>query len=221
MAEYTNRSEAAIVVKSLMDGKNNRSIHTENGGGFIVKRTPGVEAIREGDSLVVELHGASRIVGIRRPDTDEWLFRKCDLDIAQENEERDAAFDERRRVHLNANRDQWEAREDALPKWLRDRLALFHRNGGERFDLRGWSHELITCELAYAYVHSNLNDDDHVAQFALVNGTTETQHAFAKSLAQVYLEGVKDITAIPSAMTSITHDPYWLGAGVIQHAVAG
>ena len=130
-----------------------------------------------------------------------------------------AAIEERRRAWLNANRNKWEEREAALPDWLRSRLETFHTNGGERFDLMGWGHELITCELALAYVHSELDDDDAIARFAIDNGTTETQHAFAKSLAQVHMEGVEDVTAIPSALTAITRDPYWLGAGVmLSHA---
>ena len=206
MEQYTGRHEETLVVTKVTDG----SIEYEGSGHGMFDEVRG--KVAAGDTVVLETKGFSQVTGMRPVDGD-WWFHKTDDDLAREHKEMLAKWDEERREALKVNRVDWQAREDALPDWLRDRIATFHQKGGESFELRGWGYELCVCELAALYDEDGFDEgeDSRVMQYARKYGTSGNQHDFAKALVRAHREGMESAGDTVSALSPITGDGFYEG----------
>ena len=141
----------------------------------------------------------------------QWLWRKTDEALADERRVELARFALRQAEDLAAGRQAWEAREAALPGWLRVRLATFRERGGERFELDGWHYELIVAELAALYVESGMEETEEVTAYADAHGVTANQDEVARMLARARLAKHDGWTAAGtvSALSPITGDPFY------------
>ena len=141
-----------------------------------------------------------------------WLWRKADDAVADERRVDVARIALRRAEELAANRQEWEAREAALPEWLRARLATFRERGGEKFELDGWHYELTVAELAAIYAESGMEDSDAVTAYAEGRGVSGNQDQVARILARTRLANDGWTAAgTASALSPITGDPFYEG----------
>lgn len=205
---YTNRRTEDFTVKALDEGKDSVTIHTTRASGFIIPLSEGTRQIREGGTYLLELKGFNDIGGILTMDG-SYLMRRSDQYFERQREQYLAEVARRNREQLEANRDDWQAREDALPAWIRGRLERFWAAGGEHFALEGWAYELTICELAVIYERNGLVDDDEVAQFASLHGTSGNQHSCALALARNKAQAA----SFPAGLSPLSGDPdYSAGA---------
>jgi hypothetical protein len=162
-------------------------------------------ALTVGTEAEVETVRFSTVTGIRV--AGRWLYRKSDQDLMAEHEAMVDRNNRDRQAQLDRNREVWQARQDALPSWLRTRLEYFHERGGEHFRRDGWGYELVVCELAALYAASpDATETREIDEYALLNGTSGNQHDCAQALAQrFYRTGVA--VEFPAALTPITGDP--------------
>lgn len=211
---YTNRRTEDFTVKALDEGKDSVTIHTTRASGFIIPLTEGNRQIREGGTYLLELKGFNDIGGILAMDGG-YLMRRSDQYFERQREQYLAEVARRNREQLEANRDDWQAREDALPAWIRGRLARFWAAGGEHFALEGWAYELTICELAVIYERNGLVDDDEVARFASLHGTSGNQHSCALALARNKAQAA----SFPAGLSPLSGDPdYSAGAKAAAEA---
>lgn len=141
----------------------------------------------------------------------EWLWRKTDEALADERRVELARIALRRAEELAANRQEWEAREAALPEWLRARLATFRERGGEKFELDGWHYELTVAELAAIYAESGMEDSDAVTAYAEGRGVSGNQDQVARILARTRLANDGWTAAgTVSAMSPITGEQFYV-----------
>lgn len=143
----------------------------------------------------------------------QWLWRKTDEALADERRVELARFALRQAEDLAAGRQAWEAREAALPGWLRVRLATFRERGGERFELDGWHYELIVAELAALYVESGMEETEEVTAYADAHGVTANQDEVARMLARARLADDGDgwtAAGTVSALSPITGEPFYV-----------
>jgi hypothetical protein len=151
-----------------------------------------------GKDYEVETCNGSLVTGLR--DSYGWLFRKSDQDMDEDHRKMVEGFDRKDRERLDAHREEWAAREAALPPWAQERLARFRAAGGEKFDLKGWAYELIVCELAALYAAGDQAGVDSLAQR---EGTSGNQHDCAEALAK-WLVADADLNRFPAALAPLT-----------------
>lgn len=207
MSKYTNRSTAEYEVKEVTP---KGSILTREGTGFGVapeyaKRLP------VGTKFELETRSFSLITGIVLDG--EWLFRKSDEDLEADHKKFVADLKAERKAKLDEHRADWQAREDALPEWIRARLINFHKTGGEKFETDGWFYELGVAELADLINDTMPNlgeaDSKQVSKYCREQGVSGNQYGIAKLLVRVHREAPADIITVPSALTPITGDPFY------------
>lgn len=204
---YTDRHIEVVRVMKLTpasDGSGGGSVDTDHWGGFAPKEV--FEQLHVGDVIEWESKG-SWIAGWRS--NGRWLARHSDQYFEQKHEEFVANMKKREQEALDQHRDEWLKREQALPKWLRDRLATFHERGGEEFELEGWGYELIICELAEMYYHSGGIDTHEISAYADKEGTSGNQHGMAKSLAKAYREDGKPLGNTVAGLAPLTGKPFY------------
>lgn len=163
-----------------------------------------------GDRLMLEMIGLNKVVGIMNLDTGTWYYRRTDAEIDAERQEELDRISARRRELLEANRDDWQRRTDALPEWIKERIEHFQRMGGEYFDLEGWGYELCIAELAVLYAEGRNDDDPAIAEYAEREGTSGNQHDFARALAAAHLDG-RRLAGSVSGLTPLSGDPDYSG----------
>lgn len=197
--KYSNRHEEVVTV-TRNDATGFHTKHWSWGGH------KALTGIRPGQQLVIETVLGSRVVGARLPGADTWLFRKTTDELVREHEEMLEGFRRREREQLDANRNEWQRREDALPAWLRDRLKGFHQSGGENFELQGWGYELTICEIAILLLENDLDDDaPAVMAYASEHGTTGNQHGMAMALARAHRQQpAASMSGTVSALSPLT-----------------
>jgi hypothetical protein len=204
---YTERKIETGTVTKAEEAKDGAWLTTSNGGTHFA---PSEVAARlpVGTEFDLEMYGFNWIAGWRL--NGEWLERRSDEYFALQREKASADFKRRNQERLDANRELWQAQEDALPDWLRARLVTFHIEGGENFAREGWGYELIICRLAEAYVNSNLEDDDVVNEISRVEGTSGNQHGMAKAIARAHLEDPdRSMAETISALSPISGSPFY------------
>lgn len=225
---YTDRRSTATVTVTNVD--EHGAITVDAGWTWGGHRS--MQHVTQGTVLLVETHNVSMVVGVAVEDDPDmgsgvgWLFRKSDQVLWAEWGELRNDNDVSRRRMLCANRDAWQAREDALPEWLRERLQWFHMRGGEEFEAEGWGYELVICELAALYfadedwvgvsLHgerdalgmSEAEEPDAVMAMAREQGTSGNQHGMAQSLALAHAEHPeRSFAGTVSALSPLTGDP--------------
>lgn len=219
VSEYTNRRIETIEVArtrhvEYLDAPDTPylEISTKGHSGFVQPIVGGMEHILPDDVLELETRGFSLVTGLRRPGG-EWFFHKSDEDLAAEQAERTASFRRQNEERWERDREDWTAREAALPDDLRERLEFFRERGGHEFEVEGWAYELIICELAVLYRQAgvddegNLIDSPEVEEYAAKEGTSGNQHGMAKLLvtASNPSRGMEPVPPkdVPSALTPL------------------
>lgn len=164
-----------------------------------------------GTRIRVETIRGSQVVGIMNLDTGTWYYRKTDEEIDIERQELLERIAAEQRADLDANRDDWQRRTDALPDWIKKRITYFQQSGGSTFELEGWGYELCVAELAVLYFDNMLDDDaPAIKEYARREGTTGNQHAMARALAATHLEG-HSLSGTVSALSPLTGDADYSG----------
>lgn len=208
MSTYTNRRVEYVTVKSVEGG-----VAFDNGWG--TAGTPEVRArLKPGMVVGLEQRG-NTIVGWLVDD--QWVMRKSDEELDAERAEWKAKWEQEKREHLEANREDWTRREAALPDWIRARLEHFRatEESPGSFDREGWGYELIIAELAVMYLDGvdpsdytgtdrfEFKDTPAIMDFAREQGTSGNQHGVAEALARAHLEGT-NLAGTISALSPLT-----------------
>ena len=199
---YTNRRTDTFTVKALHLGKETVAISTTGATGFIIPLTEDTRQIRVHGTYLLELKDFNDVGGILTMDG-RYLMRRSDQYFERQREQHRVEAARRRRELLEANRDDWQARETSLPAWIRGRLERFHNAGGDYFAEEGWGYELTICELAVIYERNGLVDDDEVARFASLHGTSGNQHQCALALAR----NKDQAASLPAGLSPLSGDP--------------
>lgn len=200
---YTDRFVSDYTARRIEDGA------VTSTDGWTAGAPPEViAALRVGDAYGLETRGGpfGTICGWRV--AGRWISRKSDQQIDRERQEWVAVDDRKRAERLERNRLEYQKRELELPSWVRDRLAVFHRRGGEKFEKDGWAYELVICELACLYAQTGCEDTDKIDHYARSHGTSGNQHECAKSLARAHAEN-RSLSGTVSGLTPITGDPFY------------
>lgn len=200
----SNRVRRGHVVKEISE---TGGISTTDGIYFSVSKDV-ADKLSVGDAFELETKNLSLITGLKF--NGEWLFRKTDEDLDREHQEFCEKLDKQHEKLLEAKREDWKRRTEALPEWLQGRFRTFFERGGRNFEKEGWGYELVVAELAVLYNESGLEDTDEINQYADREGTSGNQHAFAKALVRGLQEDV-DLTGTVSALSVITSDAFYEG----------
>ena len=204
-----------VVTIEKIDG---RTITADQGWSYSVPAEH-IGRLAVGMRLTVETVLGSQVTGMAVVDDNDhfadWLWLKTSAQLDREHDEKMEQQDRKWQEYLDANREDWQTREAALPSALRRRLERFRQNGGDGFDRDGWGYELIICELAVLYEGSDGEDSEEVMAYANENGTSGNQHGYAKMLARHLTDDPADQDAIAnsvSALTPLTGDTDYSGA---------
>jgi hypothetical protein len=152
----------------------------------------------------------------------KWYERKTDEELEAERAAQRFEWEERKRRQLEANREEWQRRQDALPEWVRSRLENFHERSGGKFAADGWGYELVVAELAveYAKMGAGILDKDvfsvedtvEIKRISHEQGTSGNQHSMALALAKAHLsEPERLMNDTVSALSPITGDAFYEG----------
>lgn len=148
-ATYTDRRLKNLVVKR----KESTALIAE-GGECSGAPQEVLDILEVGDPYTLEVKGFNRISGYRVSGV--WYARKSDQELEADDQK---MIEDSRQKHLdyvNSQRDDWTAREEALPDWAKD-IMQTHRDRaderGEDFEIEymGWGYTLTAVELAVLY----------------------------------------------------------------------
>lgn len=180
------------------------------------------DLLTDGKPFILETINLSRITGWIIDG--KWYDRKSDQDLKREHEAFVADNNRRHQESLDANRAEWQRRQDALPDWVRRRLEGFHSKSGEKFALEGWGYELIIAELAveYAALGDVIRDKDvfevgpyeseAIKTISREQGTSGNQHGMALALAKAHLEDPnRSMVGTVSALSPLTGEAFYGG----------
>lgn len=200
------RNITEYTVKSIDEKEGYYSVLTEDGTGFGVSEVVGAHLF-VGTVFELETIGFSRITGVRLNGV--WLEQKSDEEIEAEDQKRTDEFNRQNRERLAAGRDDWQRREEALPDWLQDRIAVFHTKGGEHFAESGWEYELTVAELAALIAeHGEADKEGPVADYAREQGISGNQWGVAVQLVRLHNSG-RELTGTVSALAPLTGSAYY------------
>jgi hypothetical protein len=163
------------------------------------------------DVAVGEMYIVQSVKGSTPRTVARVVSHKTDEDLDREHEEMVAGFKRDRDRLLEEHREEWTAREKALPKPLRDRLANF-REKGRDFDSDGWGYELVICELAVLYSRSGGEDTDEIMAYAHEQGTSGNQHDYAKVLGRMLSDEPEQVGTTVSALSPLGSGAYYEGS---------
>lgn len=219
--EYTDRHLEAQWVQLLNPSSDGNGGSVTGSTGWTAHAPAEVfDRLTVGSPYAIEVRGATLITGWLIDGT--WFHRKTDEDLRLDHERYVADSRARRQAELDSTRDDLQARENALPDWIRARLDTFHREGAEDFERDGWSYELAVCELAVLYAdlgpaiaqHDSCTIRDiespAITEYAHANGTTGNMHGMALALAKRHVALPEETMAgTPSALTPLTGSPFY------------
>jgi hypothetical protein len=209
--KYERRSEETRTIQRI---EGDGTVHTDlwSYGGTAARELIRAD-VRPGDRIVFETVLGSQVTGARREGWESWIWRRTTDELIEEHEAFVAKLRADEQAMLDEHRDDWTAREAALPEWLRERLAYFHAKGGRDFELGGWGYELTICEIAVILLAHDLDDDSpEVMAYARANGTSGNQHGMALALARAHLEDpAASMSGTVSALSPISGDPDYSG----------
>lgn len=203
---YTNRNLETTTVRKIQRYEDGTAAITAETGWTAIAPPEVVALLSVGKEYGLETINLSLVTGWFIDG--KWVDRKTDADLERERQEFVEHMNRERRAQLDANRAVWQAREAALPEWVRSRLEHFRGKGGERFETDGWGYELIVAELAVLYDASGGEDDEAVDAFAHEQGTSGNQHDVAKALARMHAQG-QPLVGTVSALSPITGDLFY------------
>jgi len=203
---YTNRDLETTSVKDIRRYEDGTAAITAETGWTALAPPEAAALLSVGKEYGLETVNLTRVTGWLIDG--RWVARKTDADLDREHREMVERYDRERQERLDANRADWQAREGALPQWVRSRLEHFRDMGGEHFETDGWAYELIVAELAVLYLASGGEDDDTINVFAREQGTSGNQHDVARALARMHAKG-QPLVGTVSALSPITGDPFY------------
>ena len=215
MPNYTNRTTTFTSVKKLRDGE----LVREDGWCYWPPKDV-YEKLSVGDSIAVETRGFSRVTGIQN-EAGEWLFRKSDEDLDEEDRKFLEDMATKHRRNLEKNRSDWSKRTYVLPPNIRARIDTFRERAGERFDLDGWGYELVIAELIVLFVEAGkvdeteergvkFEDSEKIETYIRENGCSGNQVEMAKVLArELVCNPAMTLGGTISAMFPITGSLYY------------
>lgn len=199
---YTGRQTGLVTVSSLTEN----SIGYDNGTGHALFDSM-TGKVKVGDTLVLETRNFSMVLGVRYYEAETWLFRKSDQEVEAERIQTLKDLQVKKVATLAANREDWQARTDALPEWIKERIAKFQESG-LKFELNGWGYELVIAELAVLYQGPRYEDTPEIKAYADMHGTSGNQHQAAIWLAKEHDQG-NSLAGTVSGLMPITGDPYY------------
>jgi len=203
---YTNRNLETTTVRKIQRYEDGTAAITAETGWTAIAPPEVVALLSVGKEYGLETINFSLVTGWLV--NGKWVDRKTDADLERERQEFVEHMNRERRAQLDANRAVWQAREAALPEWVRSRLEYFRAKGGERFETDGWGYELIVAELTVLYDASGGVDDEAVDALAREEGTSGNQHDVAKALARMHAQG-QPLVGTVSALSPITGDLFY------------
>lgn len=218
---YTRRNLEEIVIEKISstDSVDTLSLLWNGGTGCGVAYDVG-RLMTVGKPVIIETQNYSTITGWIIDG--KWYGRKSDQDLARDLAKFVEDSNARRRKLLDENRENWQAREDALPEWIKTRIDFFHERGGENFELDGWGYELIVCELAAMYyalgevildkTMSEISEfeSEEITTFAAEHGTSGNQHGYALTLAKTHMsDSVTTLRGTVSALSPINGNAFY------------
>lgn len=212
MSTYTGRHHDPAQVTKVEHSEDWSTIHTT--GWSFGHKGDALQALREGDHILVEVAQSGRVAGVQIQGAESWLFRLSDEDLVEEHRKFVEARLQSNIATLEANRDDWNDRTKALPEKIRDRLDGFLHEGGYHYEVEGWGYELAVSELAALYLAAATGDgeynedDEEIAAYARLHGTSGNQHAVAKLIATV-LRADLPATEVPAALMPLGADPHY------------
>lgn len=216
--EYTGRQQRQYRLSNIITDQSPDFIFLEydqesdwegdTSGGFGVPKSELTLILKPGDWVEVDTIQYSRIVGVRKLPDGDWLFRHTDEEIETQRQEFREKMDADHEALLEANRADWQRREDALPEWLKSRLKRFHDAAGHKFERDGWGYELIICELAVLFEKYGLEAvsgpyDEMPAEVIAYDkneGCSGNQHDCARALVKHKEESER----IPAGLSPLT-----------------
>lgn len=198
---YTNRTTHDLVVGSITRYDNGTAAVTPTDGVSAQAPADVAPQLTEGSAYTLETQG-TLITGWQIGGN--WITRMSDDDILALRAGWNAAIQAQQQADLDANSTAWQAREDALPDWIKPRLAYFHQSGGDDFRLTGWEYELTVAELAVAYFNDGrVWNGPATSAYLDKQAVTGNQRSFAQSMADVHHDGTP-LDGTLSAMHPIT-----------------
>lgn len=175
------------------------------------------DKLQVGDPYILETKGFSQITGWIIDG--QWYDRKTDADLEEAHAKWKANWEREKRETLEKNRADWQARQDALPDWIRERLETFHEQGKD-FALEGWGYELVVAELAVAYAEMgdyildkdslHIEDSEEVTRISKEQGTSGNQHDMALAIAKAHLQNPeRSMEGTVSALAPLTGKAFY------------
>ena len=204
MGTFTGRHENETTVRKVSAG----FVTGDNGWTFA---PPGehLDRFKPGLTYTLETRNLSVVTGCRIDG--EWVWRRSDAWLDDDHRAQIARLDSASAERLRNRREEWEAREAALPAWLRSRIEHFRSVAGERFELDGWAYELAVAELAVLYDEVGLGESDAVTAYGDEHGTSINQHDVARLLAAARRNDPEwSAAGSVSAMSPITGEPFYV-----------
>ena len=204
MGTFTGRHENETTVRKVSAG----FVTGDNGWTFA---PPGehLGRFKPGLTYTLETRNLSVVTGCRIDG--EWVWRRSDAWLDDDHRVTVAGLNAERAERLRDNRETWEAREAALPAWLRARIEHFRGRAGERFELDGWAYELTVAELAVLYDEAGLAESDAVTAYSREHGTSGNQHGIARLLAGARRNDPEwSAAGSVSALSPITGEPFYV-----------
>lgn len=215
MPNYTNRQTTFTSVKKLENGV----LLREDGWSYCPPMDV-YENLSVGDSIAVETVQMTRVVGIQNANGD-WLFRKSDEDLVEEDRLFREGLEARNRQRLEEKRANWRMRTYALPPNIRARIDYFKEQGGEKFEIEGWGYELGIAELAALLVKTGRTDNaephgvkfeasEEVDKYIQEMELSGNQVDLARALANVLVQQPSiSLAGTVSGLSPITGSPYY------------
>lgn len=205
--KYVRHSEEGVVTEV--------SENRVNFGSWSWPKSIFPEDVAVGERYIVESVLGSTPSGVYR-----CTWYKTDAELDADHQAMVAKFDADRQASLERHREEWAAREAALPAPLRARLENF-RARGHNFDANGWGYELVVAELAVLYAQQDaaaddavpLEDTEEIMAYADREGTSGNQHDFAKALARALVRNPEVLGETVSALSPLGTGAYYDAEG--------
>lgn len=196
---YTNRHHEIRTVESVDHGVS----YGSSGHGMF----PEMEGkVKPGDEVVVETTNGFTVSGVRDLATGQWYFHKSDEDLESDRKAFSLDLKKKRQESLDAHREEWQQRTNALPEWIKVRIDKFQESPA--FATEGWGYELCVAELAVLYFESEGEESDAISEYSREHGTSGNQHECARALANMHGEG-ENLYGTISALSPLTGDAYY------------
>lgn len=195
---FSDRRLKADWVRSLehSEGSDWYSVTGEDGWGAGIPKEA-FELLKVGDPFILETKGFSEIGGWIV--NGQWYGRLSDEEIKRRNEESLAKMKAEHLAYVEEHREEWTAREAALPDWAKKVMAKNREDEKFETDYMGWGYTLIALELAVIYAKDEsvkdldtmrgYKESEEAEAFHQENGTSGNQAGWAFAIARAHLRG--------------------------------